>query len=88
MIQYIRTPNFEETILDDEWVILNTDNHSITRLNDIGGFCWTLLSEPQTFKSIMEAIHQEYDIQDQSIEEDIQRFLEDLIECGLIRDAE
>jgi hypothetical protein len=87
MTQYIQKNNYETTKLDDEWIILNTDNYTITKLNDLGGFCWTLLQETQTINSLHQAIESEYNLTNEKIESDIETFLSDLIKYGLINDA-
>ena len=50
--QYIQKGNYEATELDGEWIILNTDQYTITKLNDEGGHCWSLLNEVQTADSL------------------------------------
>ena len=60
MDQYIRKNNYETTSFDGEWVILNTDNYTITRLNETGGFCWSLLSEAQSVHSLSRAVSQKF----------------------------
>jgi hypothetical protein len=87
MTQYIQKDNYETTKFDDEWIILNTDNYTITKLNDIGGFCWTLLHETQTINSLHQAIETEYDLANEKMEQDIEIFLSDLIQYGLVEHA-
>jgi hypothetical protein len=87
MKQYIQKENYETTKLDDEWIILNTDNYTITKLNDVGGFCWTLLYETQTINSLHQAIETEYDLANEKMDDDIETFLSDLIQYGLVEHA-
>jgi len=87
MSLYKRTENYEETILDNEWIILNTENQTIVKLNEIGGFCWSVLDQPKSFESIIQAFHEAYDVQDHPIENDIRQFLADLEEIGLVKHA-
>lgn len=85
MATFIQTRNYEVTQLDDELIILNTDYFTITKLNAVGGFCWSLLSEVQTVESLMSAIQEQYLSSDEHVESDIQIFLSDLIQCGLVQ---
>ncbi|GGI46102.1 hypothetical protein GCM10008018_15440 [Paenibacillus marchantiophytorum] len=85
--QYLRMNNYETIQLDMEWIILNTDEYTLTKLNSVGGFCWSLLGEVQTVDSISEAVRQKYDFVDESVEEDIASFLHDLIRRGLVQQA-
>ncbi|UKS24930.1 PqqD family protein [Paenibacillus sp. HWE-109] len=85
--QYLRMNNYETIQLDMEWIILNTDEYTLTKLNSVGGFCWSLLGEVQTVNSISDAVRQKYDFVDESVEEDIASFLHDLIRRGLVQRA-
>lgn len=89
MSQYIRKNNYETTSFEDEWIVLNTDNYTITRLNETGGFCWSLLGEVQTIQSLTKAVSEKYgSIEHQKeVEADLALFLENLIECGLVEHA-
>lgn len=85
MGQYIRKNNYETTIFEEEWIVLNTDNYTITRLNETGGFCWSLLGEAQTIHSLSKAVSEKYGLlDDKEVEEDLSSFLHNLIDCGLV----
>jgi hypothetical protein len=85
MVQFIQKNSFEATQIEDEWIILDTDQYTVTRLNDLGGFCWLKLGEAQTVDSLHMAIDQEYG---EECEKDaIDKFLADLKKCGLVRHA-
>lgn len=84
---YIQTKNYEVTQLDDEFIILDMDHFTITKLNAVGGICWSLLSEVQTVNSLMQAIQERYPHSEEDVVSDIQSFLSDLIDCGLIQQA-
>lgn len=85
MTTYIQTDNYEVTRLDDEFIILDMDQFTITKLNAMGGLIWSLLSEVQTAESLMHAIQEQYPCSDDHVKSDIQFFLSDLIHCGLIQ---
>lgn len=87
MTQYIRKDSYEAVHLDDEWIILNTDNYTVTKLNEIGGFCWSLLHNVQTVSSLIQAIREEYQSVDETVEKDIPSFLSDLMKYGLVEYA-
>lgn len=84
---YIQKNNYDSTQLDEEWIILNTENFTVTKLNEIGGFCWNLLKEPQTIDSIIREIESNYSVLDLDIKQHVDVFLDDLIKCGLIENA-
>jgi hypothetical protein len=88
--QYIQTANCDATVLDGEWIILNTNQYTITKLNDIGGFCWSLLNESQTAESLAKSIFEQFPTAEgkQQVKHDIEGFLEHLLQCGLIQHAD
>jgi hypothetical protein len=84
---YVRKEHTESTQLDGEWIILNADAVTITRLNAVGGFCWSLLDKEQTLDSLIEAVCEQFESISGTVEEDIATFLSELIQCGLLKDA-
>jgi formylmethanofuran dehydrogenase subunit A len=85
VIQYIKKSDYETAQLDDEWIVLNTDQYTITKLNETGGYCWSLLSKGQTVDSLYEAILDKFAPESwKTVKEDIQSFLLELHEYGLI----
>lgn len=85
MNQYIKKSNYDVTQLEDEWIILNTDNYTITKVNEMGGFCWNLLNESQTPSSLLQKIKESYNA---SITlEDVEVYLQQLEDCGLVEYA-
>jgi len=87
MTQYLRMNDYEAIQLDMEWIILNTDEYTLTKLNGVGGFCWSLLGAAQTVASISEAVRKEYESANDTVEEDIEAFLNDMIRRGLVQHA-
>ncbi|KKI92979.1 hypothetical protein WQ54_05565 [Bacillus sp. SA1-12] len=87
MKQYIKISDYETVQLDDDWIIMNTDNFTVTKLNNLGGLCWTLLDQPQTLQSLCQSLKNVYDIQNESLPKDIEAFLSELIEYGLVQHA-
>lgn len=85
MVHYIQSQNVEATKIDDEWIILNSKDFTITKLNEVGGFCWSLLKEKQSVDSIIEAVQAYFDGTDRMSKTDIEGYLEDLIKYGLIQ---
>jgi hypothetical protein len=87
VVQYRRKSNYETTHFDDEWIILNTDQYTLTKLNETGGYCWSLLSNIQTVESLCEAVALKYIHGCEGVTEDMDRFLLELYECGLIENV-
>jgi hypothetical protein len=86
MSQFIQKGNMESTELDDEWIILNIDQYTITKLNGVGGHCWSLLNEMQTVDSLTNSLMNKYQEKEnkEQIKQDVQEFISKLLKCGLI----
>jgi hypothetical protein len=84
--QYIKKGNYEATELDGEWIILNTDQYTITKLNDEGGHCWSMLNEVQTADSLTKSLLERFSTteKEQQVKKDIEEFLANLFQYGLI----
>jgi hypothetical protein len=86
MTHFIQKGNVEATELDGEWIILNTELYTITKLNGVGGLCWSLLNEVQTVDTLTNSLVEEYKAVQtkEQIKLDIEEFLSNLSQCGLI----
>jgi hypothetical protein len=86
MTQYIQKGNYEATELDGEWIILNTDQYTITKLNDEGGHCWSLLNKVQTVDSLTQSLLEKFSTTEnvRQVKKDMEEFLANLVQCGLI----
>ncbi|MBA2943324.1 PqqD family protein [Paenibacillus sp. CGMCC 1.16610] len=87
MTKYLRMNDYEFIQLDMECIILNTDEFTLTKLNEVGGYCWSLLGVAQTVNSISEAVREEYASVGESVEEDVEAFLTEMIGRGLVQYA-
>jgi hypothetical protein len=87
MVGYVRKSDYETAEFDGEWVILNTDLYTVTKLNNIGGHCWSLLGEEQTVESLRMAIEQRFGPVDVEVGRHIESFLAELMDYGLIQYA-
>jgi hypothetical protein len=87
MTTYIRKEGLEVIELDGNWIILNALEFKVTTLNEVGGFCWSLLSEECTIQQIIQVLQNHYEIENECIEQDIEGFVAHLLDCGLVRNA-
>ncbi|MCK1993424.1 PqqD family protein [Peribacillus muralis] len=85
MVQYIQCSTVEATQLDEEWIILHTENFTVTKLNEIGGFCWGLLNQAQTVDSLVQSLSNQYVAMEEISTRDIESYLLDLLQFGLIK---
>lgn len=86
MNQYIQKENCEATELDGEWIVLNANQCTITKLNDAGGHCWSLLKDAQTAETLTQSLVIKFSANEdmQQIRKDIDEFLNNLLQYGLI----
>jgi hypothetical protein len=86
MTHFIQKGNVEAIELDGEWIILNTEQYTITKLNGVGGLCWSLLNKIQTVETLTNSLVEEYKaVQNkEQVKQDVEEFLSNLSECGLI----
>jgi hypothetical protein len=87
MKYYIQKTNYETIEIDNEWIIMNTDKYTVTKLNELGGFCWTLLQQPQTIPALITYLSEKYVIENELNEKDIEAFLLELMQYGLVKHA-
>ncbi len=60
MTRYIQNKDYDVTELDRDYLILNTDQFTVTKLNEVGGFCWTLLKDPQSVEGLALAVQNQF----------------------------
>lgn len=84
MTQYIQKSGCETTYLDNEWIVMNVDEFTVTKLNEVGGFCWSLLKNAQTVDSLAEAIQHKFQHESEINPTEIEEFLSQLVDCGLV----
>ena len=76
-------------ILDDEAVILNLAAGVYFGLDRVGTRMWQLLSEQGATEAVIEAMLDEYDVEEAQLRSDLDNLIRQLIENGLLTaDAE
>lgn len=72
---------------DDEWLLVNVKNFTMTKLDQMGGFCWSRLIEAHSLSMLMESARHyfSWDEDPKLMEETIQHRLNDLVSKGLIK---
>jgi adenine specific DNA methylase Mod len=70
--------------LEDEVVILGLKDGIYYGLNPVGSFIWKLIQKPISVQEIKEAILKEYDVDEETCDNDLQELLGDLLDKGLI----
>ncbi|MCG9889785.1 MAG: PqqD family peptide modification chaperone [Thermosynechococcaceae cyanobacterium MS004] len=80
----VASPDQVSSDLAGESVILNLKTGTYYGLNSVGNSVWLLIQDPKSVREICEAITQEYEVDLQTCEQDIQVLLVDLLSAQLI----
>ncbi|MGM0884609.1 MAG: PqqD family protein [Bacillota bacterium] len=83
----LRQENIETAELDGEWLLLNIETHGITKVNELGGYIWSILPEYPTVDQLAEKIHAEYGVEMEVVRADVEAFVKMLIEAGLLKNG-
>lgn len=71
--------------LEENWIILHPERFTVTRTNELGGICWSLLREPQTAGELGAYLAERYEVSREAAEADVERFLEEMTQLGMVR---
>lgn len=83
--QLLQRQEFIETAeLDGEWVLLDLDSHSITKVNEMGGYIWELMENCPTISQLTDRIAAEFNADRLQVQADVEAFVAELIRVGLV----
>ncbi|GKS10519.1 hypothetical protein YDYSY3_15190 [Paenibacillus chitinolyticus] len=82
--KFRRHQDTEVMLLDGEYVIMQMNRQSITRVNEVGGMIWSLLSEARTVHELVLCLQDHYETTYQTAENDIHLFLQQLEQYDLV----
>lgn len=87
MTRFMQRRGCEVTELDHEWLILNTELFTVTKLNEVGGFCWNLLTSAQSLDSLIKEVKHAFPETpaEDVLNEELTEFIDYLDSCRLIR---
>jgi len=81
---WFKPEQVETAQLDGEWILLNMDTHAVTKLNEIGGYIWSIIAECSTIDEIIDKVLMQYDTDRTQVEQDVTIYLDDLMNIGLL----
>ena len=70
--------------IDGQAIALNLDTGQYYTMNELGTRIWTLFQQEDSLAGIVEAIESEYDVTYEQAEADLESFLKDLRQNGLV----
>lgn len=83
-VTYRQHPNLVAAPMDGDLVMMSIERGTYYGIHGVGGRVWELLAQPQTLLQLTQAICGEFEVDPQTCSQDLQVFLEDLSEHGLI----
>lgn len=84
-----RNANMMVAEMDGDLVMMDVTEGSYFAINPVGGHIWTQLETPQSLPSLVDSVQGAFASDDAvQIKADVEKFLADLLEHGLIRDAQ
>ena len=73
-----------DSIIDGEHMLLHTETSDCFRLNAIGSDIWSRIAEPKSYQRLLDELLAEYDINIGVCEPDVEQFIDELRQRGLI----
>jgi hypothetical protein len=79
-----RQDNWLTAKVGDEVVMMNTDNANYVGLTDVGARIWELIETPQDLDTICAQLLNEYDIGADTCRNEVNEFLSELVNHGVV----
>jgi hypothetical protein len=84
---YTCPTNLEIVRIGNEWLVVDTDNFTVTMVNETGADILKVLKQPKDIKAVVEPIQSQYDVDVNDLESDVMAYIEELKGVGLIANA-
>lgn len=81
---YRRIDAVEELDLDGETLLLNERTFAVTKLNEVGGWVWRTIGDGMTVDQLAGKMSEVYAIDALSAGADLSRFLDRMVDIGLM----
>lgn len=81
------TGNFVETDIDEEIVIMRLDNGEVLSLADTAAAAWRLIDGRRDREGLVAALGAEFDADAQEIAADLDQWLQQMKDAGLVAEA-
>jgi hypothetical protein len=79
-----KNPKTAWRIIEGEAVILSMDTKVLRGLNPVGSRIWDLIDGQRSLEQIVQVILQEFDVTPGEATRDVQAFIQDLLDRGLV----
>ena len=74
--------------VNGETVILDLNSESYFGLDEVGTRIWQLLQEKKNLQAVFDTLLDEYDVEAEQLESDINRLIDDMMKNGLLQIAD
>jgi len=82
-----RSERFAWRVIEDEAVLVDRDEEEVLRLNLIAAEIWQALDGSRSIAEIIDQIHQSFDVDRKTAENDVLRFVKELFKRELVEEA-
>ncbi len=82
-----RSPKTAWRVIEGEAVILSLDTKAFRGLNPVGSRVWELIDGRRSVDEIVEVIVREFDVTHEQAARDVQAFVRELLDKGLVTSA-
>ena len=76
--------NVEAIEMEGQWILLHAEHNTITKLNETGGFIWSLLQQGEDVKQVIDAVTSRFDVNRNQAQMDVESFLSELKQVDAI----
>lgn len=85
--RFVRKSDLVAADMDGETVMMSVENGRYYGISGVGSVIWTALAEPTDIRTLIQDVCAQYDIAEDICRQDVERFVSDLLEHGLITSA-
>ncbi|MBP0011911.1 MAG: lasso peptide biosynthesis PqqD family chaperone [Roseofilum sp. SBFL] len=80
----VRNPDILASNLEDELVMMNIESDSYYGTNPVGTRIWELLEQPVTVSELCGLLQEEFDVDDQTCQQDVLPFIQKIVDEKLV----
>lgn len=84
--QYVCSEHIELMEMDQEWIVMDTERFTITKINPMGAYILKALMDQQRFDYIIEEIHTRFGVEFNRVKAETIAFLQQLQRIGIIHE--
>ena len=82
-----RSERFAWRVIEDEAVLVDRDEEEVLRLNLIATEIWQALDGSRSIAEIIDQIHQSFDVDRRTAENDVVRFVKELVKREMVEEV-